>query len=76
MAPRIGDLRARPGNPDVWDRWDGEQWRFHCWPTARAVSIDLRGVMLHLWVRHCRRRLRWGYTLRVRGRYLLFGGRR
>jgi hypothetical protein len=36
--------------------------------------------MLHLWLRYFRlpwhRGLRWGYALRVRDRYVLFGGRR
>lgn len=44
------------------------------------VYAERGGFMLHLWFRWFRLEyqhgLRWGYTLRVRDRTLLFGGRR
>lgn len=51
-------------------------------PTATGpwLYLERRGLMLHLWLRYFRlpwqHGLRWGYTLKVRGRYLLYGGRR
>jgi hypothetical protein len=39
------------------------------------VYFERGGFMLHLWLRRPSE-FRWGYTLRVRDRYLLFGGRR
>jgi hypothetical protein len=42
--------------------------------------VERGGFMLHLWFRYFRlpwqHGLRWGYTLRICGRYVLFGGRR
>lgn len=44
------------------------------------LYVERGGFMLHLWLRYFRlpwhHGLRWGYTLRVRDRYWLFGGRR
>lgn len=44
------------------------------------LYVERGGFLLHLWLRWFRldyqRGLRWGYTLRVGGRYRLFGGRR
>ena len=50
--------------------------------TARGpyLYVERGGFLLHLWFRYFRHPWqhgwRWGYTLRVRDRYLLFGGRR
>jgi hypothetical protein len=48
--------------------------------TGPYFYFDRGGVMVHLWFRHFRLPwqygLRWGYTLMVRDRVLLFGGRR
>ena len=70
-------IRAHPSNPDIWQRWDGSRWRFHCRPDRRQIHVERRGVMLDAWLRYCRRpvRVRWWYTLRVGG-HSRVGGRR
>jgi hypothetical protein len=59
-------------------------YRAHGFKTPGGIGpyfyAERDGFMLHLWFRYMRdpwnRGLRWGYTLRVRDRFLLFGGRR
>lgn len=41
------------------------------------LYVERSGFMVHLWLRYFRSYgVRWGYTLRLRDRHVLFGGRR
>lgn len=39
----VGTLRKRPGDSNVWERWNGAEWLFYRWADITKASTETHG---------------------------------